>query len=231
MQQGEVFGENKLNPMLAVMHTKLTRKVIDGVPHAIRSQCPICEDGMLAVKFAKSTNLPLVVDQCIKCGQKFGYEDEEIDGKRVWAPMGAAFKFRSAEKGGRKALPVHSKDKPYIAPVRIVNPDYLDPAARKLAADGLPVPPYYVSDNSWSLGVWTKGVMTPDEIDVYLVEPLTDEAPFEPGVMFEMFEGERVIGEGKIVSATPCPVMTLTEYLEKKKRDEEAGQGAIPEEA
>lgn len=234
MQQGEAVGENKRNPMLAVMHAELERKVIDGEPHPIRSECPVCGEGMFAVRFAKSTGLPMVADQCVKCGQRVGYADEQIDGKRVWCPMGAAFKFRSEERGGRKAPPELSKDKPYIAPARIINPDYFDPEARKksivLTADAPePKVPYYLDDNMWSVGVWvTKQVML-DESDLYMVEPLMDEAPFESGTRFEMFEGDKIVAEGKIVSVPPYPAMTLAEFLEK--RDEEAGQGTSQEEA
>lgn len=237
MQQGEAIGRNKGNPMLAVEHAKLERMVINGEPHPIRSKCPVCEDGMLPVKFAKSNELPMVADQCVKCGQRFGYEDERIGERRVWAPMGCAFKFRSKERGGRDELPLHSADKPYIAPARILNPEYFDPEARKnriiMANPPAPEIPYYLDDNSWSLAVWTKPEMFADETDMYLVEPLSDEAPFDVGVRFEMFEGaDKIVAEGKVVSLPPQPAMTLAEFLKQQGNEEEQeGQGGASRDA
>jgi len=40
-----------------------------------RSQCPVCEDGILLVYRDQKTFELLDVDRCVLCGQKFRYKD------------------------------------------------------------------------------------------------------------------------------------------------------------
>jgi hypothetical protein len=75
-------GENITKPWVRVRHLVLKR-VNETSP--FRSWCPVCDQGIMLVH-REGVEL-LRVDHCSMCGQRFIYEDDEIEGMPLKPPM------------------------------------------------------------------------------------------------------------------------------------------------
>ena len=75
-------GENIGKPWVRVRHETLKR-MNDTSPY--RSWCPVCDQGVMLVQ--RSGVDLLRVDHCSMCGQRFIYEDDEIEGQPLNPPL------------------------------------------------------------------------------------------------------------------------------------------------
>lgn len=78
----EEFGKNRGAPFKWVRHGELTRSG----DSSYRSKCPVCLEGLLLIPRLSSGALSKI-DSCIRCGQRFVYEDAEINGEKVVCPI------------------------------------------------------------------------------------------------------------------------------------------------
>jgi len=76
-------GENYRRPPVSVRWSELERA---GEESAFRSECPVCDQGLLLIKRTPDHEHFSCYDNCTSCGQVFVYEDEEILGTRVLSP-------------------------------------------------------------------------------------------------------------------------------------------------
>lgn len=99
---GGVLGtspaRNLKNSIVYVNHSELTR-ADDG---AFKSECPICNQGLLLVRRDDDLNLSRY-DTCVSCGQHFCYKDDSIAGE----PLTPALKGSNAAVDSYSAFVEH----------------------------------------------------------------------------------------------------------------------------
>jgi len=71
------MGENMNAEIREVVHADLKRQSETSV---FRSECPVCQVGVLPVCRNQTTYDLLRVDRCTFCGQVFRYTDKDIGG-------------------------------------------------------------------------------------------------------------------------------------------------------
>lgn len=78
----EGFGRNFKNTILRVLHSGLERASEES---AYRSNCPVCQEGILFVSRVPTTQGLLLhrFDRCTRCAQGVIYEDETIAGEAL----------------------------------------------------------------------------------------------------------------------------------------------------
>lgn len=78
----EEFGKNRAQPFKWVRHGELARSG----DSTYRSKCPVCKEGLLLIARLNNGDLNKL-DSCIRCGQRFVYEDDTINGEKVVCPI------------------------------------------------------------------------------------------------------------------------------------------------
>jgi hypothetical protein len=81
-KKGDDAFDYRAEPFKWVQHGKLTRS--GESPY--RSKCPVCKEGLLLIARLDNGDLNKL-DSCIRCGQRFVYEDDTINGEKVVCPM------------------------------------------------------------------------------------------------------------------------------------------------
>lgn len=72
--------ENLTKPILHILHAELKRAQEDS---AFKSECSVCQVGLLLMRrgdYGGSFKL-LRIDQCIRCGQRYIYDDHAVGGE------------------------------------------------------------------------------------------------------------------------------------------------------
>ncbi len=68
----DLSGANLYNAPVKVIHSELKRADDNSI---FRSECPVCEVGVLLVKRNNTTFKIIAEDHCILCGQQYVYTD------------------------------------------------------------------------------------------------------------------------------------------------------------
>lgn len=99
------YGKNRAEPFRWVKHGELTRS--GESPY--RSKCPVCKEGLLLIARLDNGDLNKL-DSCIRCAQRFVYEDDAINGEKVVCPMPTT--LEAAVEALEKML--HAEDRRFL---------------------------------------------------------------------------------------------------------------------
>lgn len=92
--------DNRSEPVLVLLHSSI-RRFDDG---AFKSECPVCEGGILPVHRHHKTYAVSALDSCGLCGQRVVYVDEKIGGEDVVRDAVGEGELLRAMASARKAL-------------------------------------------------------------------------------------------------------------------------------
>lgn len=92
--------DNRDSPVLSLLHSSL-RRSDDG---AFKSECPVCEGGVLLVNRHYRLRSITSLDRCVSCGQRVVYLDDKIGGEDVFRDAAGAGELLQAMASARKVL-------------------------------------------------------------------------------------------------------------------------------